>query len=94
MMRRLPSFQDSECSQVPCTGGASGSSGTGTDTFCSVMISLGTSGALKILILFTIKNLEDVQEQRADKEYMGTVLHLIRLCGENSFRGKAPFWTS
>lgn len=68
MMRRLSSFQDLEHSHVPCTGGASGSSGIGTDTFSSVTISLGTSGTLKILILFTIKNLEDVQDTAKSRQ--------------------------
>lgn len=67
-MRRLSSFQDLVHSHVPWTGGASGSSGIGTDTFSSVMISLGTSGTLKILILFTIKNLEDVQDTAKSRQ--------------------------
>lgn len=67
-MRRLSSFQDLVHSHVPWTGGASGSSGIGTDTVSSVMISLGTSGTLKILILFTIKNLEDVQDTAKSRQ--------------------------
>lgn len=68
MMRRLSSFQNLVHSQVPWTDGASGSSGIGTDTFSSVMISLGTSGTLKILILFTIKKLEDVQDTSKSRQ--------------------------
>lgn len=47
---------------VPGAGGASGSSWIGTDTFFSGVISLGTSGTLKILGLLTIKNLKNMQD--------------------------------
>ena len=55
------------------------------------MTSFGTSGTLKILILFTIKNLEGVQDTAKSRQRIhGKVLHLIRLSGENGFGDKAP----
>lgn len=86
MIGTIVIFQDLKSNHVPWTGGASGSSGTGTDTFFSRMISLGTSGTLKILILFTIKNLEDVQDfVKSRQRIQGKELHLTRFLGENGF---------
>lgn len=86
MIGTIVIFQDLKSNNVPWTGGASASSGTGMDTFFSRMISLGTSGTLKILILFTIKNLEDLQDSvKSRQRIQGKELHLIRFRGGNGF---------